>query len=154
MIHAVLTVSLDERVCPNVTTERRYEIVRAALRLCFPGGVVGQTQSVTSVVHEPCGVFSVECDGTRAAFDDAVHHIAQSLGQDCIEVVYADGTSRCIGPSQQPQKPAAPTTEEQCVQVDLTWLHHRQSDPYGERQAWQAAQREADIHRMQRGDRL
>jgi hypothetical protein len=101
-MRATLNISLDGNVCPNATAERRYAIVRAALRLCF-AGVVGEIQSVSydgpdGRVHEHCGVFEVECDASQGVFEDALRGISQSLGQDCIAVLYQDGSGKCIGP--------------------------------------------------------
>jgi hypothetical protein len=104
-MRAVLNVSLDEKVCPAVTSGRRYQIVRTALRLAFGqfGGVVGEIRHVTydgpdGAVAEDCGVFQVEFEYGRALFEDALYGVANSLGQDCIAVMYEDGNGACIGP--------------------------------------------------------
>lgn len=104
-MRAVLNVYLDDKVCPNVTAERRYAIVRTALRLAFGGfgGVVGEIRRVgydgpDGPVDEHCGIFQVEFEYGRDLFESALYGVANSLGQDCIAVLYEDGAGRCVGP--------------------------------------------------------
>jgi hypothetical protein len=105
MATAILNVSLDEKVCPLVTAQRRYDIVRAALRLAFGqfGGVIGEIRHVEYTgpdgqVSEDCGVFQVEFDYGTVLFEHALYGVANALGQDCIAVLYWDGRGCCIGP--------------------------------------------------------
>jgi hypothetical protein len=102
-MRALLNVSLDDKVCPGVTTQRRYEIVMAAMRICFCN-VVGEIQPVTyegpggATVHEHCAVVTVEYAASLPSFERGVYHIADSLGQDCISVMHEHGEGRCVGP--------------------------------------------------------
>lgn len=104
-MNAILNVSLDDQVCPNGTIEHRYNIVRAALRLCF-AGVVGEIQNVSydgpdGPVREHCGVFAVEFDVHPVIVEDALHAVARSLGQDCVAILYDTGVGKCVGPGAE-----------------------------------------------------
>ena len=101
-MQAVLNISLDDKVCAGASIEHRYNIVRAALRLCFVG-VVGEIRTVNydgpdGPVHEHCAIFSVEFDARLEVVEDALYAIARSLGQDCLAVMYGTGSGKCIGP--------------------------------------------------------
>lgn len=102
---AILNVSLDEKIQANATIERRFEIVRAALRLC--GEVLaGEIQPVEydgpdGRVREHCGVFTVKVDGARPVFEQVMHNLAATLGQECIAVMYEDQAGVCCGPGAE-----------------------------------------------------
>jgi hypothetical protein len=98
----IINVSLDDKVGPGAI-EQRLRTVRAALRLCFQAVVV-EIASATytdpdgQAVHEPCCVAQIETDASPEIFEHAIYGIASSLGQDCIAVMYPDGTGKCVGP--------------------------------------------------------
>lgn len=100
MDQAVLNISLDEKLCPG-PIEQRFRMVMAACRLCFHD-VVGEIQTCRydgpeGAVREQCAVVTVGFEVHRFALEDAVKYLASQFGQDCIAVMYVDGTGRCVG---------------------------------------------------------
>lgn len=98
---AVLNVSLDEAISP-APVHRRYDIVMAAMRLCFHN-VVGEVAHVQYTgpdgeTQEACAVVTVEFNASRSVMRDGIYAIARSLGQDCISVVWDSGEGECVGP--------------------------------------------------------
>lgn len=100
-MQALLNVSLDEQISA-APIQRRYDIVMAAMRLCFQN-VVGEIAHVQYVgpdgaTQESCAVVAVEYLASRSVMIDGIYALARSLGQDCIAVVWEDGSGECIGP--------------------------------------------------------
>jgi hypothetical protein len=100
-MQALLNVSLDEQVSP-APIQRRYDLVMAAMRRCFHN-VVGEIAHVSYAgpdgdTQEACAVLTIEYNASRSVMYDGIHSLARSLGQDCIAIVWPDGSGECIGP--------------------------------------------------------
>lgn len=101
---AVLNVSLDAKIAPGQTTEQRHRMVMACMRLMFRDACVGeigtaQYDGPDGHTQERCSIVTIDLHGVSVhVFEDGVHQISRSLGQDCIAVMYDDGTGKCIGP--------------------------------------------------------
>lgn len=104
---AILNVSLDDKLGSGLSVDRRHRMVMACMRLMFPGACIGEIGTAAydgphGPVQERRSIVQVELEGvSRAVFEDGIHHIAQSMGQDCIAVLYDDGTGTCVGPLAQ-----------------------------------------------------
>lgn len=101
-MRAVVNCSLDEKLGAHLSVERRFRMVMAVMRLVFRD-VEGQIQVATydgpdGPVREHCAVVSINCDGPVVLLERELHHIAASMGQDCVAVMVDGGVGKCIGP--------------------------------------------------------
>jgi hypothetical protein len=104
---AILNVSLDAKIAPGQSIEQRHRMVMACMRLLFQGACIGeigaaQYDGPDGAVQERCSIITVDLHGVSLhVFEDGIHHVSRSLGQDCIAVMYDDGTGKCIGPNAE-----------------------------------------------------